>query len=92
MVYGPSYLTIDMNVFKPKDRKSFYGNIEESIHSNAPEPHGKDVDLQLYVDSDHAGEKRMHRSRTGFFVFMNTSKEQYLENKLLLRATTIAPW
>jgi len=45
MAYGPSYLTIDMNVFKPKDRKSFYGNIEESIHSNAPEPHGKDVDL-----------------------------------------------
>ncbi len=81
MAYGPSYLTIDMNVFKPKDRKSFYGNIEESIHSNAPEPHGKDVDLQLYVDSDHAGEKRTRRSRTGFFIFMNTALVQWFSKQ-----------
>jgi hypothetical protein len=54
MVYDPSYPTIDMNVFKPNDWKSFYGNVEESIPSNALDPRGKDVDLQLYVDSDHA--------------------------------------
>jgi hypothetical protein len=57
--------TIDMNAFKPKDWKIFYGNVEESIPSNAPEPRGKNVDLRLYVDSDHAGEKRTRRSRTG---------------------------
>jgi hypothetical protein len=51
MAYDPS------NVFKPNNWKSFYGNVEESIPSNAPEPRGKDVDLRLYVDSDHAGEK-----------------------------------
>ena len=55
MAYNPSYPTIDMNVFKPNDWKSFYGNVKESIPSNAPEPRGKDVDLQLYVHSDHAG-------------------------------------
>ena len=68
--------TIHRTVFKPNDWKSFYGNVEESIPSNAPEPRGKDVDLQLYVDSDHAGEKRTRRSRTGFFVFMNTALVQ----------------
>ena len=51
MAYDPS------NVFKPNNWKSFYGNVEESIPSNAPEPRGKDVDLRLYIDSDHAGEK-----------------------------------
>ena len=56
MRYAPSYPTIDMNVFIPNDWKSFYGNVEESIPSNAPELRGKEVDLQLYVNSDHAGE------------------------------------
>jgi len=66
-----------MNVFKPNDWKSFYGNVEESITSNAPEPCEKDVDLRLYVNSDHAGEKRTCSSRTGFFVFMNTALVQW---------------
>ena len=85
MAYDPSYPTIDMSVFKPNDWKSFYGNVEEPTPSNAPEPRGKDVDLQLYVDSDHTGEKRTRRLRSGFFVFMNTalvqwfSKQQFLE-------------
>ena len=71
------YPTIDMDVFKPNDWKSFYGNVVESIPSNEPESRGKDVDLRLYVDSDHAGEKRTRRLRTGFFVFMNTALVQW---------------
>jgi hypothetical protein len=42
-----------------------------AILPNAPEPRGKDVELQLYVDSDHAGDKRVHRSRTGFLIYLN---------------------
>jgi hypothetical protein len=81
MAYDPSYPTINMNVFKPNDRKSFYGNIEESIPSNAPEPRGKNVDLQLYVNSNHAGEKRTHRLHTGFFLFMNTALVQWFSKQ-----------
>jgi len=81
MAYDPSYPTIDMNVFKPNDWKSFYGNVKESIPSNALEPHGKNVNLQLYVDSDHAGEKCTRRSRTGFFVFMNTALVQWFSKQ-----------
>ncbi len=36
-----------------------------------PPLHGKDVDLRMMVDSDHAGEKRTWRSRTGFIIFCN---------------------
>ncbi len=36
-----------------------------------PPPLGKDVDLRMMIDSDHAGEKRTQRSRTGFIIFCN---------------------
>ena len=71
MAYDPSYPTTDLNVFKPNNWKRFYGKFE-AIPSNAPEPRGKDFDLQLYVNSNLAGEKCTYRSCTGFFVFMNT--------------------
>jgi hypothetical protein len=89
MAYDPSYPTIDMDVFKPNDWKSFYGNVVESIPSNAPEPRGKDVDLRLYVDSDHAGEKRTRRSRTGFFVFMNTALVQWFSKQQATIETSV---
>jgi hypothetical protein len=81
VAYDPSYPTIDKSVFKPNDWKSFYGNVEEPTPSNAPEPRGKDVDLRLYVDSDHAGEKRTRRSHSGFFVFMNTALVQWFSKQ-----------
>ena len=89
MAYDPSYPTIDMNVFKPNDWKSFYGNVKESIPSNAPEPRGKDVDLRLYVDSDHAGEKRTRRSRLGFFVFTNTALVQWFSKQQATIETSV---
>jgi hypothetical protein len=40
---------------------------------SAPEPRGNDVDLRMFVDSDHAGGKMTRCSRTGFIIFMNTA-------------------
>ena len=37
---------------------NFYGDVQEPIPPNAPEPAGKEVDIQLFVDSDHAGDKK----------------------------------
>ena len=89
MRYSPSYPTIDMNVFIPNDWKSFYGNVEESIPSNAPELRGKEVNLRLYVDSDHAGEKRTRSLRTGFFVFMNTALVQWFSKQQTTIETSV---
>ena len=89
MAYDPSYPTINMNVFKPNDWKSFYGNVEESIPSNVPEPHGKNVDLRLYLDSNLAGEKRTHRLRMGFFVFMNTALVQWFSKQQAMIETSV---
>ena len=38
-----------------------------------PKPHGKGMDMRLYVDSDHAGDTVTRRSRTGFVIFLNGS-------------------
>ena len=71
MVFHPIYPDIDMSQFKEYDWKSFYSSAKEAIPGNAPEPRGKDVDLRMYVGSDHAGDTVTRRLRTGFFIFMN---------------------
>jgi hypothetical protein len=45
--------------------------VEEAIPPDMPPPLGKDVDLCMMVDSDHVGDKRTRRSRTGFIIFCN---------------------
>jgi hypothetical protein len=62
-----------MSLSKKRDWKEFYAEAKEAIPLDAPEPRGKEVDLRLYVDSDHAGVKVTKRSRTGFFIFMNNA-------------------
>jgi hypothetical protein len=48
-----------------------YGDVKEMIPSDAPVSRGKDVDLCLFVDSDHAGEQFTRHSWTGFVIYLN---------------------
>jgi hypothetical protein len=41
------------------------------IPSDDPFTRGKEVDLRLFVDSDHAGEQFKRRSSTGFVIYLN---------------------
>lgn len=45
--------------------------MSKAIPDNIPPPLGKDVDIRMWVNSDHAGEKWTRRSRTGFFIYIN---------------------
>ena len=81
MVFDPTYPEINMDDFKECDWKTFYGDAKEAIPSNAPPPRGKEVDLRLYVDSDHAGEQQTRRSRTGFFIFINMAPIQWYSKR-----------
>jgi hypothetical protein len=56
VVFDPTYPAVDMGTFINTDWKSMYGDVKEMIPSDAPIPRGKEVDLRLFVDSDHAGE------------------------------------
>ena len=46
---------------------------KEALPPNAPEPLGKEVEMHMFVDSDHAGDKATRRSRTGYMIFINMS-------------------
>jgi hypothetical protein len=60
-----------MGTFIKTDWKSMYGDVKEMILYDAPVPHGKEVDLLLFVESDQAGEQFTRRSRTGFVIYLN---------------------
>jgi hypothetical protein len=71
VVFDPTYPAVDMGTFIKTDWKSMYGDVKDMITSDALVPRGKEVDLRLFVDSDHAGEKFTRRSRTGFVIYLN---------------------
>ena len=73
MLFDTTYPNIDMRDFKNCDWKEFYGNATEAALPDAPLPLGKELDLRLYVDSDHADDKDTRRSRTGYFIFLNSA-------------------
>jgi hypothetical protein len=71
VVFDPTYPAVDMGTFIKTYWKSMHGDVKEMIPSDAPVPRGKEVDLRLFVDSDHAGEQFTRRSSTGFFIYLN---------------------
>ena len=72
---------INMNDFKEWKWKDFYGGLNEAIPTNATEERGNKVELCGYVDSNHAGEKKTRRSRSGFFIFLITALIQWFSKK-----------
>jgi hypothetical protein len=71
VVFDPTYPTVDMGTFIKTDWKSMYGDVKEIIPSGAPFSRVNEVDLRLFVDSDHAREQFTRRSRTGFVIYLN---------------------
>jgi len=89
MVFDPTYPDICASDFKECEWKSFYGDVAEAIPVDMPEPRGKEVDLRLFVDSDHAGDQRTRRSRTGYFIFLNSAPVAWLSKKQATIETSV---
>ena len=68
LALDPTYPEIDESSFKKHEWVSFYGDFKEAVPQDMPKPRGKSVDLRMYVDSDHVGDKSTRRSRTGFLI------------------------
>jgi hypothetical protein len=60
--------------FKKVDWKTVYGDVEETLPPNMPEPMGKTVEIHCFVDADHAGNLATRRSHTGILVFLFLNK------------------
>jgi hypothetical protein len=48
-----------------------YREVKELLPSDSPTPRGKEVDLLLFVDSEHDGEQFTRLSRTGFVIYLS---------------------
>ena len=64
---------IDHSNFWECDWREFFEGAVEAIPLNSPPPRENKVDLHMFVDSDHAGNKWTKRSRTSFMVYMNVT-------------------
>ena len=82
LFFDPTYPDIDLDTFNDEaEWKTFYGDVTKAIPPNAPDPRGKSVDLRMWVDRDHAGDKMTRQSRTGYFIFLNTALIDWLSKK-----------
>lgn len=79
IVLDPAYYQLDLSGEDPADSterraevmKELYPDAEEDIPPDAPKPLGKSVQVNLFVDANHAGDTITRRSRTGIIIFLN---------------------
>lgn len=67
--------------FTKFDWVDFYKDYQEAIPIDAPEPRGKTLNLHVFVDSDHAGDKMSRRSQTGILIFCNRAPIGWISKK-----------
>ena len=51
--------------------KEIYPDAEDSLPHNMPQPRGKAIDISVFVDADHAGNRVTRRSHTGILIYCN---------------------
>ena len=73
MVFDSALPFMDERRFKSVNWFDFYGDVEEAIPPNMPEPMGNSVKMTCFVDSDHAGNLATRRSQTGILIYLNKS-------------------
>lgn len=76
--FDPTYIDLgeplnmeDSPKCKIKAMQDFYPDAREPIPTNCPEPRGKPVQINCFVDSDHAGNTITRRSQTGILIYLN---------------------
>jgi hypothetical protein len=73
IVFDESSVDWDENSFTKHDWSDFYRNAKELIPTNAPPPRSNSLQINCFVDADHAGNKITRRSHTGILIFLNRS-------------------
>ena len=76
-----TYPNIDHSIFNKYKWVDFYGTVKEAIPTKILEPRGKDVDLRMYVNRNHAVDKSTCRSRAGLLIYKNMSFIQWISKK-----------
>jgi len=71
----------DSTIERAKTMRDLYPDAEEDIPPNAPTPLGRSVQINLFVDADHAGDMVTRRSRTGIIIFVNMAPVTWISQK-----------
>ena len=66
---------------KGRAMSSLYPDATEEIPPNAPAPRGKAVQINCFVDADHAGDRLTRRSHTGILIYINKSPISWFSKK-----------
>ena len=82
LALDPTYPDIDKSMFNlDADWHGMYDGVSEPIPDNMPEPLGKELVLRLFKDSDHAGDRMIRRSRTGYIIYGNNAPLYWLSKR-----------
>jgi len=73
--------SVKTNKLPRPEWSDFYKDVQEQVPHDAPEPRGQAVELTAFVDSDHAGDTVIRRSRTGIFLFIQNSPIVWFSKK-----------
>ena len=66
---------------KGRVMQGLYGDAVEELPPNAPEPRGHSIQINCFVDSDHAGDKLTRRSHTGILIYINKAPIYWFSKK-----------
>ena len=89
MIFDPTYPKVSESQFQDVSWKEFYGDVNEPIPPNAPEPRGKEIDLTLFVDASHADDRLHRRSRSSYILFLNMAPIAWLSKKQATVETSV---
>jgi hypothetical protein len=73
IVFDSRIIDVDESKFKEYDWTDFYGDIQEQLPPNMPEPLGNPVKISCFCDADHASNVVTRRSHTGILIFVNNA-------------------
>jgi hypothetical protein len=71
LVFDPNYILWENASFQTNDWTEFYHDAKEAIPPNAPEPRGRVVQMNAFVDANYTGKKLTRRSHTGIIIYLN---------------------
>ena len=73
---------------KMKAMASLYIEAKEEIPPNAPKPRGRAIQINCFVDSDHAGDEVTRRSHTGILMHRNAPISWYSKKQATVESST----
>ena len=83
--YDINWIPIRPDELHPTERalamKELYPDAEDPLPPNMPELRGKQVNINCFVDSDHAGNRVTLRSHTGIMIFINMAPIHWYSKK-----------